>query len=221
MKNLKWPKKVQYFGNDTQNKDCRREWTKPRWSDKIYTTVWPITFSVRILSLIKRRLKFTSIASFLCYSHRTYSYSHDYAARRTHLTHFTWTRSLQTTKTLTDVCMYTPFIIIIIFSGSAAHRGLSPPHITRFLDHTQRSATVGRTPLDEWSARRRDHYLTTHNTHTTNIHASGGLRTHDRSRRAAVHLRLRPRGHWDRLYVYSIQKINRCELVPETAITWY
>ena len=35
----------------------------------------------------------------------------------------------------------------------------------RFLDHTQRHTTVGRTPLDEWSARRRDLYLTTHNTH--------------------------------------------------------
>jgi hypothetical protein len=36
---------------------------------------------------------------------------------------------------------------------------------TRFLDHTERRATVGRTPLDEWSVRRRDLYLTTHNTH--------------------------------------------------------
>ena len=35
----------------------------------------------------------------------------------------------------------------------------------RFLDNTQRRITVGRTPLDEWSARRRDLYLTTHNTH--------------------------------------------------------
>ena len=35
----------------------------------------------------------------------------------------------------------------------------------RFLDHTQWHTTVGRTPLDEWSARRRDLYLTTHNTH--------------------------------------------------------
>ena len=35
----------------------------------------------------------------------------------------------------------------------------------RFLYHTQRRATVGRTPLDELSARRRDLYLTTHNTH--------------------------------------------------------
>ena len=36
---------------------------------------------------------------------------------------------------------------------------------TRFLDHTQRRTTVGRTPLDEWSVRRRDLYLTTQNTH--------------------------------------------------------
>ena len=35
----------------------------------------------------------------------------------------------------------------------------------RFLDHTQRRTTVGRTPLDEWSAPRRDLYLTKQNTH--------------------------------------------------------
>jgi hypothetical protein len=36
---------------------------------------------------------------------------------------------------------------------------------TRFLDHTQRRPTVGRTPVDERSARRRNLYLTTHITH--------------------------------------------------------
>ena len=36
---------------------------------------------------------------------------------------------------------------------------------TRLLDHTQRRATVGRAPLNEWSVRRGDLYLTTHNTH--------------------------------------------------------
>ena len=35
----------------------------------------------------------------------------------------------------------------------------------RFLDHTQRRTTVGRSPLDERSARRGDLYMTTHNTH--------------------------------------------------------
>ena len=38
-----------------------------------------------------------------------------------------------------------------------------------FLDHTQRRSTFGRTPLDEWSARRRDLYLTTHDTHNRQI----------------------------------------------------
>jgi hypothetical protein len=35
----------------------------------------------------------------------------------------------------------------------------------RFLDHTQRRTTVGTTPPDERSARCRDLYLTTNNTH--------------------------------------------------------
>ena len=67
----------------------------------------------------------------------------------------------------------------------------------RFLDHTQRRTTFGRTPLDKWSTRRRDRYLTTHNTH--NKHPCPPLDSnHNFSRRAAVDLRLRPHGHWDR-----------------------
>jgi len=74
------------------------------------------------------------------------------------------------------------------------------PHAWGFLDHTQRSTTVGRTPLDEWSVRRRDLYLTTQNTHNRQTSVlPGGIGTHDPSRRAAVDLRLSPRGHWDRL----------------------
>ena len=38
-----------------------------------------------------------------------------------------------------------------------------------FLDHTQRRTTVGRTPLAELSAHRRDLYLTTHDTHNRQI----------------------------------------------------
>ena len=41
-----------------------------------------------------------------------------------------------------------------------------------------------------------------HTTLTTNIQAPGGIRTHDLSRRVAADLRLRPRGHWDRLQLY-------------------
>jgi hypothetical protein len=46
---------------------------------------------------------------------------------------------------------------------------------TKFRDHTQRRATVGRTLLDEWSARPRHLYLATHNTHKrqTSMHPVG------------------------------------------------
>ena len=56
---------------------------------------------------------------------------------------------------------YNPLWVCILQPSSGAIASSS----TRFLDHTQRRATVGRTPLDEWSVRRRDLYLTTHNTH--------------------------------------------------------
>ena len=52
------------------------------------------------------------------------------------------------------------------FCGAAAKRG---PRLPRFwavkIIHKQRRTTVGWTPLVEWSARRRDLYLTIHNTH--------------------------------------------------------
>jgi len=68
---------------------------------------------------------------------------------------------------------------------------------TRFLDHTQRRTSVDRTTLDEWLARRKDlHPHNTQHSQQTNIHAPGGFRTHNLSRRAAADQRLRPRGHW-------------------------
>ena len=70
--------------------------------------------------------------------------------------------------------------------------------IIKFLDHSQRRSIVGRTPLGEWSARRRGLYLTTHNTHNRQTSMSpSGIRTHNLSRRAVADLRRRPRSHWD------------------------
>ena len=77
----------------------------------------------------------------------------------------------------------------------------------RFLDHTQRRITVGRTLLDGWSARRRDLYLTTHNNHDKHT-CLGGIRTYNLSRGAAVELRLRPRDHWDRLDILMAVRIS-------------
>jgi hypothetical protein len=95
---------------------------------------------------------------------------------------------------------------------------------TRFLDHTQRRTTVGRTPLDEWSARRRDN---TQHSQRTDIHASGGIRTHNLSRRAAEELRLRPRGQLgpasSYLEHYYRRDLNLCPMNPSGSIysrTW-
>jgi hypothetical protein len=76
------------------------------------------------------------------------------------------------------------------------------------LDHTQAHTTVGRTPLDEGSARRRDLYVTTQTLYKTNIHAPGGIRTHDPSKRLAADLHLIPRGHWDRHTAYYAVQIQ-------------
>jgi len=47
--------------------------------------------------------------------------------------------------------------------GATAPQWAMASSFTRFLDHTRLRSTVGRTPLDEWSALRRDLCLTTHN----------------------------------------------------------
>ena len=53
---------------------------------------------------------------------------------------------------------------VLFFFSCGPTRAMASSFL-RFLDHTQRCITVGKTPLDERSARRRDFYLTTHNTH--------------------------------------------------------
>ena len=46
----------------------------------------------------------------------------------------------------------------------------------------------------------------TQHSHQTNIHAPGGIRTHDRSRRAAEDLHIRPHCHWDRQYMFNTSR---------------
>jgi len=61
-------------------------------------------------------------------------------------------------------------LLVLFVFGRDSPQWATASSFLRFLNHTQRRITVGRTPLDEWSARRRDLYLTTHNTH--NRHTS-------------------------------------------------
>ena len=57
--------------------------------------------------------------------------------------------------------------LTLVFFPMALQPNIGQGHL--ILDEVSRShttrTTVGRNPLDEWSARRRDLYLTTHNTH--------------------------------------------------------
>jgi len=59
------------------------------------------------------------------------------------------------------------FVCLFVCFWRDSPQEASSSSFTKFLDHTQRRSTVSRTPLDEWSARRRDLYLTTHTTVTT------------------------------------------------------
>ena len=83
---------------------------------------------------------------------------------------------------------------LFVWSWRDSPQWASASSFTRFLDHTQRSITVGRTPLDEWSARRRYLYLTTHNTHNRQTSMPPVGFEPSLSGRAAADLRLRLRG---------------------------
>ena len=80
--------------------------------------------------------------------------------------------------------------------------------------HPVRHTTLGRTPLDEWPARRRDLYLPTQHSQETDIQAAGGIRTHNPSKPAAADPRLRPRGHWDRaINNYTMDKVKKKDIM--------
>jgi hypothetical protein len=72
------------------------------------------------------------------------------------------------------------------------------PHYRGFTI-TLRHTTFGTTPLNEWSAWRRDLYLTTHNTYKrqTSTPPAGFEPANPASERPQTHT-LRQRGHWDR-----------------------
>ena len=90
--------------------------------------------------------------------------------------------------------------------------------ITRFLDHTQRRTTVGRIPTDEWSARRRDLYLT-HNTH--NKHPCPRWDSNPQSQQASGRRpTVRPRGHWDRLHIHISTQIILLTYCTEQSPSW-
>ena len=105
--------------------------------------------------------------------------------------------------------------VFFFFHGATSSSRPRHPNYQGFTI-TLRHTTLGTCPLEEWSAHRRDLYLTTHNTHDN--HATGAIRTRNPSKPAAADSRLRPHGHWDQLnicgYVWHI-----CTMCTDESLT--
>ena len=86
-------------------------------------------------------------------------------------------------KTYPVLCNVTWLASVLFFNVATAPSGLGP-HCRGFTI-TLRRTILGRTPVGEWSARRRDIYLSTHNTHKRQ--ASMSPEGFNFSKRAAVH----------------------------------
>jgi len=100
------------------------------------------------------------------------------------------------------------FLLTLLFTAwkSIVVQGLLVIEASR--SHSTSNTTLGRTPLYEWSARRRDLSTLQHNTHNRQTSTpSGGIRTRNRSKRAVADPRLRPRGHWDRNFTFYLYEI--------------
>jgi hypothetical protein len=99
-----------------------------------------------------------------------------------------------------------------LFHGARAHCWPGPPHYRSFkitLNHT----TLGRTLLDEWSARHRDLYLTTHNNQNreTTMPPSGFQPTIPANERPQTQA-LDPaatRIGWNFLYTYKLSVLSK------------
>jgi len=105
--------------------------------------------------------------------------------------------------------------IVLQFFFFAANncRRLWSPHCCCF------QFTLRTKPLGEWSARRRDLYLTTRNAHQwQTFMRPAGFEPPIASKRAATHPRLRWRGRWDRvLSVYTSFTptwVRRADMTP-------
>ena len=96
--------------------------------------------------------------------------------------------------------------------SATAPRGALPPYYWGY------TITLVRTPLDEWSAHRRDLYLITHNTRQTSM-PPGGIRTCNPSKRAVADSSIRPLGHWDRPSFTLFPPQQRVRSVSSLAMT--
>ena len=120
--------------------------------------------------------------------------------KRTHLVY----QKLKATKSLPS----SPVRVWIFFFSVALRPVVRPwsPFIEVSRSHSDTPHSVGILPSDQPDAETSLPDNTQHS-QETNIHAPSGLRTYNPSKSAAVDLRFRPRGHWDRLdFAFSLPK---------------
>jgi hypothetical protein len=138
------------------------------------------------------------------------------------------------TWTTQDYCMhfaYSSYTGLQVFIVLFCNLSPPPPHMAQQPlvgqgllvieasgSHSQsfRHTTLWKTPLDDWSSRRRDLHLTTHNTHKIQIsYNSDGIRTHNPRKWAPSYPHLRPRGHLARPSVFP--SFSKC---MSASTTW-
>ena len=91
--------------------------------------------------------------------------------------------------------------------GATAPSGPGPPHY-RGLMITLRRTTLGTAPPEKViSLTQTSLPENTQRSEGANIHAFGGVRTHNASKREAADPSLRPRGHWHRPGIHSVGEI--------------
>ena len=91
--------------------------------------------------------------------------------------------------------VYIYFFAVALLVMASSFLRFSRSHTTT---HHSRQDSSGRVI----SSSQRPPLYNTQHSQQTNIHALGGIRTHDLSRRAAAELRLRPHGYWNRLKMH-------------------
>ena len=93
----------------------------------------------------------------------------------------------------------TLFVCLFVF-GATAPNGPGPPHYRGFqITHDDVPQSVGLLWTSDQLVAETSTWQHTQYSQQTNVRVPGGIRTHILSRRAAADLRVRPRGHWDRL----------------------
>jgi hypothetical protein len=118
-----------------------------------------VTMSPQMLPIIKNKASALS-AMFMCITNSCKPSSCN--------DNISWgTTNFNANLTVIYCTLLSPLLLIFFFRyhGTTAPRGSRPSHY-RGLMTTLRHTTVGRTPLDEWSAHHPDLYLTTHNRKT-------------------------------------------------------